>query len=627
MTSPTFNIGGIASGLDTNSIISQQMQIERVPLNLSISRRSLFQARNDAWSAISSKLGKVRDAVRKLDDASDWRSFVNATSSSESAVAITATGNATVGNLAFTVDRLAAAHQMASASSFSSATDLVGAGTVSITIGGTTHDVATDSTTTLTQLAQQISNIDGVSATTLQVGTNQVRLVVTASSTGAAAAFSVTSDQPSLGGFGVSQQGVDAQLTVGSGAGAITLLRPSNTIDDLIAGTSITLKSESASPVTVSVSRNVDAAVTSVKNLITEMNSALSTLDTYTKAAQDGKGSGAVLSTDSTARSLKLALRSALSKSVTGLTGQYTTSTSVGISVDRNGAVTFDESKLRTALENDFAGVEALFARTLSATDTRVSVTKASTSALDGTHGVLVTQAATRPSVTGNTYSSPGADESFDITFGGTTVPVTITAGADLPTAAAAIQAGITSAGVTGLTASTSGGALVLTGTAYGSGSSFDVATNSFGLAGSFVGSDVVGSVAGTAGSGQGQSLSATGVLDGLILKVTATESEVAAASGNLDLGSVTIRSGVGARFTEMLDSYLSTGGTIDRATDRWDAQIKAADDRISDLEKRLERKEASLRKYWASLETAMARMSALSAQLSAGLASLPQSQ
>ncbi len=627
MTSPTFNIGGIASGLDTNSIISQTMQIERVPLNLSISRRSLFQARNDAWSSISSKLSKVRDAVRKLDESSDWRKFVSATSSNENAASITATGNATVGNLTFTVDRLAAAHQTASVSALSSASDLVGAGTLSITVDGTTHDIVTDSTTTLTQLSQQISNIDGVSATPLQVGSNQVRLVVTASATGADATFTVTSDQSSLGGFSISQQGGDAQLTVGSGAGAITVLRASNTIDDLISGASITLKSESASPVTLSVTRNLDAAVNAVKSLITDMNSALATIDTHTKAATDGNGSGAVLSTDSTARSLKLSLRSALSKSVSGLTGQYTTSTSVGISIDRNGTVTFDESKLRTALESDFAGVEALFSRSLATTDSRVSVSKASKSSLDGTHAVTVTQASTRASVTGNAYSGPSSDESFDITFGATVVPVTVTAGADLATATTAIQNALTAAGITGLTATNSGGALVLSAAAFGSGSSFTVAANSFGLAGSFTGVDVAGTIAGASGTGQGQSLTGTGSLDGLILKITATESEVGAASGNLELGTVTIRSGVGALFDEFLNTYLSTGGIIDRATDRWDAQIKAADDRIADLEKRLERKEASLRKYWTSLETAMSRMSALSSQLAAGLASLPQQQ
>jgi flagellar hook-associated protein 2 len=626
MTSPTSNIGGIASGLDTNSIIAQQMQIERIPLNLSLSRRSLFKSRNDAWSTISGQLTKVRNSARALDDSADWRKFVSTASSNEQAVSVSAGSTASIGSSSFTVERLARAHQVASVSSFTSSSDLVGAGTLSLTIGGTTHDITTDSTTTVAGLAQQIDTIAGVRATALKVDSTTTRLVITADATGDDSAFSVTSDQPALGGFSVVAQGEDARLVVGSGPGAITVERASNTIDDLIAGTTITLKATTASPVTVSVSRNLDAAVSAIQTLVSDMNSALSKLNDLTKPAAEGSGSGAALSTDTLARSMKLGLRSSLSGLVSGTTS-YPSASSVGVGLDRNGVITVDAAKLRTALETDFAGVEAVFARTASATDGRVEVSAANRSALDGSHAVVATQAAERAGVTGSAYSAPGSDQTFDITVGSTTVAPTIVAGSDLAAAVSAINASLAAGGVTNLVASEASGSIRLATVGYGTGSSFTVAANPFGLAGTFTGVNVAGTIGGLAATGSGRSLSASGALDGLILTISASSDEVAGAGGTLSLGTVDIRSGKVAGLTELLDSYLDTGGAIDRATDRWDAQIKVADARISDLEDRLERKEASLRKYWTSLETAMSRMAALSSQLSAGLASLSQQQ
>lgn len=626
MTSPTSNIGGIASGLDTNSIIAQQMQIERIPLNLSLSRRSLFKSRNDAWSTISGQLTKVRNSARALDDSADWRKFVSTASSNEQAVSVSAGSTSSIGSSSFTVERLARAHQVASVSSFNSSSDLVGAGTLSLTIGGTIHDITTDSTTTVAGLAQQIDTIAGVRATALKVDSTTTRLAITADATGDDSAFSVTSDQPALGGFSVVAQGEDARLVVGSGPGAITVERASNTIDDLIAGTTITLKAITASPVTVSVSRNLDAAISAIQTLVSDMNSALSKLNDLTKPAAEGSGSGAALSTDTLARSIKLGLRSSLSGLVSGTTS-YPSASSVGVGLDRNGVITVDAAKLRTALETDFAGVEAVFARTASATDGRVEVSAANRSALDGSHAVVATQAAERAGVTGSAYSTPGSDQTFDITVGSTTVAPTIVAGSDLAAAVSAINASLAAGGVTNLVASEASGSIRLATVGYGTGSSFTVAANPFGLAGTFTGVNVAGTIGGLAATGSGRSLSASGSLDGLILTISASSDEVAGAGGTLSLGTVDIRSGKVAGLTELLDSYLDTGGAIDRATDRWDAQIKVADARISDLEDRLERKEASLRKYWTSLETAMSRMAALSSQLSAGLASLSQQQ
>ena len=628
MASPLFNIGGIASGLDTNSIVSQLMQIERIPLGQVQQRKTTFQQRNDAWSQISTRLSALRDKLKAIDEGSDWKSFAKATSSNESALGVSITGSPADQTVSFQISRLATAHQMASGTNLTASSDLVGAGTFSITIGGTQHDIVTDGSTSLADLASQINGLDaGVNAAVVTVDTGSVKLMLTSEETGDASQFTVTNGLGTMGTFGTVEEGLDAQLTLGSGAGAITVERSSNVVDDLIEGVTLTLTATTTSPVTVAVNTDVDTAATKIEEFVTELNSALSTISSKTRTASEGGANAGPLSADSTARGLKLSLRSAISGVVAGLSGTYRTASSVGISLTRDGAVELDSTKLREALEADFDGVMQLFSRNFETSDSRVSVTRASSSDLDGTHAVVLTQAASRASITGGAYSAPVADASFDIVSGSKTATVNITAGSDISTTVQAINTALSNAGITALTATVDGGTITLADSRYGTSGNFTVTGDPFGLSGTHSGTDVAGTIGGIAASGTGRSLSGTGTLDGLILAITATPGQVTAGGGSLDLGTATVRSGLAATFDEFIDSVIGSGGLIDRATDRWDAQIKLAEDRMDQLEERLERREAALRRQFTALESAMGRMQSLAGQLASGLQSLPRPQ
>lgn len=625
MATPLFNIGGLASGLDTNSIISQLMQIERIPVQQVQVRRAAFAQRNDAWAGISTRLASVRSAVQDLDSTADWGAFSKVSSSNQDAVGATLTGAATSTSVSFSVERLASAHQMAAATSLTSSGDLVGAGTFSITIDGEQHDFTPDGSTTLADLAASINSRSlGVSASLITVDAGEVKLVLTAEETGDSSQFTVTNGLSTMGTFAVAQEGLDARITLGSGPGAINVERSSNVIDDLIDGVSLDLK-DTASNVKITINTDLDAAVEKVTTLVNQLNSALSTISNSTKAASEGGAAAGPLSMDSSARTLKLSLRSAISAQIAGLTGDYRTAASVGISLTREGAVKLDSTKLREALENDFDGVRSLFARESRTDDVRVAVTRASSTTLDGTHAIAVSQAATKATVTGSGYTVPSVDTSFDITVGSTTTTVTVTAGSSLEEAVGTINTALTGAGITSVTADTDSGAVRLSAVRYGAVGAFTVAGDPWSLGGTHTGLDVVGTIDGTTGTGSGRSLTGVDAYDGLVLSIGATTDQVTAAGGNLSLGNVTVRSGLAAGFDEFLGRVLDTGGLIDRATDRWDAQIRLADDRVEQLEERLERREAALRRQYASLETAMQRLGGLSTQLLASLGSQQQ--
>src|SRR2546427_829517 len=119
-------------------------------------------------------------------------------------------------------------------------------------------------------------------AAVVAVDPSTSRLVLTARTTGAAAAFTASGTQASLATFNVLQQGVDAKITIGTGVNAIQLSRPSNQISDFISGVSIGLTALSATPVTVTVAQDPTAVVKAVQGVVSAYNAAYSTLRQFT---------------------------------------------------------------------------------------------------------------------------------------------------------------------------------------------------------------------------------------------------------------------------------------------------------------------------------------------------------
>jgi flagellar hook-associated protein 2 len=622
MAIPTFNVGGLLSGLDTNGIVSQLMQLERQPVVQLQRRQSDYETKNRTWDQIATKINAVQDKLDALKSADDWQKFTAVSSSNEDAVTVTTSGAASVGSASFTIDRLATTHQAASAGTFASMTDLVGAGDLTITVDGTDHTITTTAATTVSDAINQIKSLDiGVSASLLFTGTDTAKLVLRADESGADASFTTATDIASFGGFSIVEQGVDAQLTVGSGPGALTVERSTNAIDDFIEGATITLRATTASAVDISVTRDPDAAAAAVKELVDSVNGALSTITTATKAGNEDSPGGP-LSTDATARNLAVNLRASLSSAISAIEGPYRTASSVGISLTREGTYTLDETKLKDALADDFAAVADLFERAASVTDGRVSVAAAGSAVLDGAYAVEITQAASIAEVIGPDYDDSNQPDTFTIEQDGVIASVTIPKKSDIDEAIDFINQGLADAGITTLAATQIGNTIRLGDTRYGAAYSFTVSANDYGLEGTFQGSDVAGTIGGLAATGSGRSLTGSDALSSMVLTIGATPADVAAAGGTLSLGSVSISAGIAATFDDYLETLTETGGVVDRARDRWDAQIELLKDRIEQFEDRLESREVALRRQYSALESTLARLNSASATL---FAALPQ--
>jgi flagellar hook-associated protein 2 len=132
-------IDGLVSGLNTTQIISQLMQVERLPSQQLINQQSATQSLMSVLQTLNLKVGNLTTAARSLvPDAITGQSAWTATtgvSSDTSRATVTAGSTALAGSLRFTVTSLATAASAVSTGSVSSTGTAVGSGPVLIAQG------------------------------------------------------------------------------------------------------------------------------------------------------------------------------------------------------------------------------------------------------------------------------------------------------------------------------------------------------------------------------------------------------------------------------------------------------------------------------------------------------------
>jgi flagellar hook-associated protein 2 len=156
----SFSVSGLASGLDTASLVNELMFAERSTVRRLEASKSDEQRAADAWSDIGSRLSEVASAISAIRTG-DALIAATAGSSDEAVARVTAGSGALTGTYSFSVDSLAAANQMASAG-LSGASALTGAGTATVTGGFTGIGATLDSHT----LADGVYQLDVTSVDT-----------------------------------------------------------------------------------------------------------------------------------------------------------------------------------------------------------------------------------------------------------------------------------------------------------------------------------------------------------------------------------------------------------------------------------------------------------------------------
>jgi len=383
-------LSGLASGLDTTSLIQSMMAAASQP-------KTLLDQQITAEQTTVGDLQKLNAAFASLAQLTDpftgtpLAAFAVASSQASTATA-TADATATPGQLSFTVDSLATRQVEVTGALAAWPTNPPG---LTIVAADGTRTSITPGSSSLDSVAQAINAAGaGVTALTVKAGTDAAgnalyRLQLSSSQTGADAAFSVLdangADIMAQPGGAVVSTAQDAQLTLWPGtAAAQTVTSSSNEFDDLMPGVDVTVAQTSSEPVTLSVDQDLDAEAQTVSTLVSSVESILSGIaqGAATTTTTDSSGNTSVVfgsfTADGTVRQAGSALTDAMTLDVNGVSPS-----SIGIELDKDGSITFDQDTFEAAMASDPQGTTQLF------TAISARVNAASTQASDPYTGTI----------------------------------------------------------------------------------------------------------------------------------------------------------------------------------------------------------------------------------------------
>lgn len=353
---PSISFSGIASGLDSGSIVSQLVALRRRPILRFEGEKQDLQRGLTALTDLKAAVEKLRRASEGLDTESEFTSRA-ARIGDEAASYFSAKANSAspVGSFQVTVDNLAQTHRMVS-QVYATADDNVGAGDFTFTLNGEATTVSLASgASSLADLKIAINDADAsVSASIIDTGSG-LQLLLSADESGLDNQFTVTSSL--AGGTGpamaVSTAGADAQITLD---GSIVVTSSDNTIEGALEGTTITLSSVGTSELII------EGDTTDLGDKLQAFADAYNELRTLIDSQSGAKGA---LTGSSLLRSVDGTLSRAMTTAVSTGAGVEDTivAANIGLSLDRNGIMSLDRTKLEEAVDADYDSVLDLFTK------------------------------------------------------------------------------------------------------------------------------------------------------------------------------------------------------------------------------------------------------------------------
>lgn len=367
---------GIGSGMDINGIVNQLIAAEGQPQFAAVTRQeTAAKAQLSGLGSLKSALSTFQTAVRKLKDSSLFKTH-QAFSANESILKVSASAGSVAGSYSVEVVHLAKAQKSIAAAEFSGATEVVGNGELTFSVGTKTpFSITIDNTNnTLAGIRDAInsaSDNNGVTASIVNAndsaGNAVSKLVLTAKDTGKANEFTVA---VSGGDAGLNRldSATPANYTGVAAADAeiridgLTALRSSNQISDVLQGVTLNLQSAAeGTNVNVDIKLDSQAIKQVVTDFVTAYNGFIGAADKLGKVATDGGSNGALVG-DSTLRSIRNELRQQTSSVVSSAPNDFNTLKTIGIDIDRYGVMTLDAAKLEKALSSNLSAVSDIFA-------------------------------------------------------------------------------------------------------------------------------------------------------------------------------------------------------------------------------------------------------------------------
>ena len=658
---------GIGSNLDVDGIVSKLMSVEQQPLTKMAATEASYQAKLSGFGTLKGALSQFQSAVQGLSDVTKFQG-VRAAAADASIATVTGNASATPGTYALAVTQLAQAQKMVAAGTASQVAP-IGSGVISFdfgTIAGGTFDSATGKytgasftsggagikTVTIDATNNSLSGIrDAINKAAIGVtavivndgGSSPYRLALTSTKTGETSsmkisvadtapdtALSALLNHDPAGAQGMSQTSAaqDAKFTLDG----IAVSKSSNSVTDVIGGVTLNLlKTNPGAPTAVTIARDTSAVTTAVNSFVKAYNDISQTLRDAAAYNATTK-SAAILNGEASVRTIQGQIRGVMTAPVVGGASVFSRLSEVGVTLQKDGTLAVDSTKLSSALDNHFDDLAGLFAATGKSSNSLASYTRASAATQPGAYDVNVTQLATQGAALA---SSPaqltigGGNDTMTVQLNGlsATVKLTQKTYASAAELAAELQskingvAAFSTAGAA-VKVTESGGVLKVQSNRFGSGSGVSITETGapalmFDPSGTTPGLDVAGTINGVSATGNGQVLTggAGDPSEGLAVTINAS------APGAY--GTVNYSQGYAYQFNKIATALLATDGPLASRTNGINASIKALTASKEALGLRLAVIEKRYRAQFTALDLTISKMNTTSTYLTQQLAQI----
>jgi flagellar hook-associated protein 2 len=371
-----FTFGGLASGLDTNTIIQQLISIERLPIHKLEAQKATEQSRLDLIGTLSGLVKSLQTNAAALSSSDSFLSYT-ASVSHEGIANVSTTGEAQSGSHTLTVEQLAQADRW----SFNGVTDpsvnLASADgeSVSFSVNGTSYNVpVTAAGSSLYDISAAINMAagDDVTSSVVNAGTQSSpdwQLVLASDETGTD--FAVSGLSSSIAGLTLDgTAGGPNHVVQASNAivviDGITIERATNNFNDVLEGVSIDLLSaDPTQEVTIQVGADSEAITQKIQDLVDSYNDVVGFINEQNTYTEEG-GAGGDLFGDNLLSQVKRSIDSALFDvdiaTVQADTEGYSTLGLIGIDRENDGTLSVDSDKLSAKLDGNLDAIVDLFA-------------------------------------------------------------------------------------------------------------------------------------------------------------------------------------------------------------------------------------------------------------------------
>lgn len=362
----------------TSDTIDQLLQSDELRKTVIQNKIDKINTKAQAWTDISTRLSNLTSKLDVLQDEATYQTK-KVTSSDDTIATISGTSDSMEGSYDLVVKQLATASKItggvvskADGTTKISTKDALGySGKLTITNGATdgsdtalTVEIDVKATDSLKDIANAINNAKDPSDSTGTKGAGlkativNNQLVVSSEEMGDRT-LTIGGDLKDSLGFANSQttRGQSSKFTLDG----IEMERNTNTPTDVVDGVTFTLKkADPTKTITLGLTNDTDKELSAVKDFVSQYNSVMSFLSEKMDVGDPSKSDNTTgaLAGDSTLISLQSKLQSTVlgGKSVNGVSAS-----TLGLSVDRNGTLSLDETKFKAQLAKNPNAVKDFF--------------------------------------------------------------------------------------------------------------------------------------------------------------------------------------------------------------------------------------------------------------------------